>query len=570
VEGKTPKQVAKLRILDPACGSGSFLINAYQFLLDWHRDWYIAHKPESWTKGRNPVLVQTTSGWKLTIAERKRILLENIYGVDIDPQAVEVTKLSLLLKVLEGESEQTIQPFLRLFQQRALPDLGDNIKCGNSLIGPDFYSQKELPLLSEDDRLRINVFDWDAEFPEIMKSGGFDTVIGNPPYGGTIFESEARYLQTHFKNESRSHDTYELFLLQATKLLNLDGYLSMIIPASWLTSEKYQMSRGVLLNSLTPLVAYAMPFDVFKDAYIDTAIVVFAHLSISEGCFIYYFPKKQKLYSIPDSIGKFVPIKSIRDDPLNRLSVALSLEAAPVLFKLKAATMRFGDWFDIQRGVQPYSRKKHSEDQIAQRFLHAKSKRGKEYLPELQGNELSRYWIEPKRVSYLRYCDDIASSRPIKMFQGKRIVLRRLLTRKFRLQASMTAVTMITTDNVLNVVPKSPQADVAFALGMLNSRLISWYYVNTSMIAQKDDFPQVHISALVSLPIPEVDKNRHGQIVALVEQLLELHRQLPKVKTPYEKESLQRQLDATDRQIDLLVYKLYGLTDGEIKIVEEA
>ncbi len=110
VEGKTPKQAADLRVLDPACCSGSFLINGYQYLLDWHRDWYVVHKPEGWAKGRNPVLVQTTGGWKLTIAERKRILLDNIYGVDIDPQAVEVTKLSLLLKVLEGASEQTIQP----------------------------------------------------------------------------------------------------------------------------------------------------------------------------------------------------------------------------------------------------------------------------------------------------------------------------------------------------------------------------------------------------------------------------------------------------------------------------
>jgi type II restriction/modification system DNA methylase subunit YeeA len=149
IEGKTPKQAADLRVLDPACGSGSFLINGYQYLLDWHRDWYVAHKPEGWAKDRNPVLVQTAGGWKLTIAERKRILLDNIYGVDIDPQAVEVTKLSLLLKVLEGESEQTIQPFLRFFQQRALPDLGDNIKCGNSLIGPEAFQQDRRVLCSK-------------------------------------------------------------------------------------------------------------------------------------------------------------------------------------------------------------------------------------------------------------------------------------------------------------------------------------------------------------------------------------------------------------------------------------
>lgn len=141
-DGKTPKQVAKLRIVDPACGSGSFLLGAYEFLLKWHLDFYLKHDPSKWAKGRNPTLVQASGGsWKLTIAERKRILLDNIYGVDIDAQAVETTKLSLLLKVLEGETSQTIQP--ELVYQRALPDLGDNVKCGNSIIAPDFYQQEQ-------------------------------------------------------------------------------------------------------------------------------------------------------------------------------------------------------------------------------------------------------------------------------------------------------------------------------------------------------------------------------------------------------------------------------------------
>jgi hypothetical protein len=136
----TPKDVSKLRILDPACGSGSFLLGAYQYLLDWHRDWYINDDPEKWAKAKNPVLYQTQSGdWHLTTAEKKRILLNNIYGVDIDSQAVEVTKLSLLLKVLEGENNQTLERQLKFYHERALPDLGDNIKCGNSLIGSEFY-----------------------------------------------------------------------------------------------------------------------------------------------------------------------------------------------------------------------------------------------------------------------------------------------------------------------------------------------------------------------------------------------------------------------------------------------
>ncbi|MDQ6966415.1 MAG: N-6 DNA methylase, partial [Mariprofundaceae bacterium] len=160
---KTPRQAAKLTICDPACGSGSFLLGAYQYLLDWHLKWYVDNEPEKWFKGRNPNIFQAGKGeWRLTTSERKRILLNNIYGVDIDAQAVEVTKLSLLLKVLENETEDTLGRQMAMFHERALPDLGHNIKCGNSLIGPDFYDQQEFSLMAEEDRYRINVFDWQA------------------------------------------------------------------------------------------------------------------------------------------------------------------------------------------------------------------------------------------------------------------------------------------------------------------------------------------------------------------------------------------------------------------------
>ncbi len=108
LEGKTPKKAESLRILDPACGSGSFLLGAYQCLLDWHLKWYMENDPEKWAKARKPAIYKGQGGaWYLTSAERKRILLNNIYGVDIDSQAVEVTKLSLLLKVLEGEAGES-------------------------------------------------------------------------------------------------------------------------------------------------------------------------------------------------------------------------------------------------------------------------------------------------------------------------------------------------------------------------------------------------------------------------------------------------------------------------------
>ncbi len=155
LKGKKPGPrgaVSKLRILDPACGSGSFLMGAYQFLLDWHLEQYIKNNPEKHATGKNPRLYHTDKGeWRLTTDERKRILLNNIYGVDIDSQAVEVTKLSLLLKVLEGEDEQSMGKQMALFQERVLPDLSANIKCGNSLVGTDFYKNRQLDIPDEEE-----------------------------------------------------------------------------------------------------------------------------------------------------------------------------------------------------------------------------------------------------------------------------------------------------------------------------------------------------------------------------------------------------------------------------------
>ncbi|MBI2928480.1 MAG: Eco57I restriction-modification methylase domain-containing protein [Verrucomicrobia bacterium] len=292
-------RVSQLRILDPACGSGSFLIGAYQYLLDWHLQFYLANDHARWAKGGQPALIQTTKGWRLTIAERKRILLNNLFGVDIDSQAVEVTKLSLLLKVLEGETQQTIEPLFRLFHERALPDLGGNIKCGNSLIGPDFYEQADLPLLSDEERYRINVFDWQAEFPQILRRGtsgselrdappampldytwpavplhgsyaykkkkvkepapspaplefaweaGFDAVIGNPPYVRIqgFPPMQIAYFSRRYPSATGNFDLYIPFVERGLELLRDGGRLAMITPNKFFRTDYGEGLRRTL------------------------------------------------------------------------------------------------------------------------------------------------------------------------------------------------------------------------------------------------------------------------------------------------------------------------------------
>jgi hypothetical protein len=256
LEGKRPGPrggASRLRIVDPACGSGSFLIGAYQYLLDWHRDRYVEDGTAKW-KDR---LYEGRGGqYHLTIDEKKRILLNNIHGVDIDPQAVEVTKLSLLLKVLEGESEASLATQLRMFQERALPDLDENIKCGNSLIGSDFYDDPQMALLDEEEHYRVNVFDWKRSFPQLFKGDnpGFDAVIGNPPYLRIqglqeYYGPQIEYFLRRYQSAVKRFDLYLLFAEKGFSLLRKDALLGFICPHKFLNSDFGSGLRDYLIRN---------------------------------------------------------------------------------------------------------------------------------------------------------------------------------------------------------------------------------------------------------------------------------------------------------------------------------
>ena len=160
IEGKTPAQIAKLRIADPACGSGSFLLAAYQKLIDYHVAYYAEHPKEARQGELFPFLIDAgQASQRLSIEKKAEILTNNIFGVDIDPQAVEITMMSLYIKALEGE---TTLPH----KHGLLPSLKDNIQCGNSLIGLDYFEGQ----LTQDAKelARVKPFDWENEFPQVF------------------------------------------------------------------------------------------------------------------------------------------------------------------------------------------------------------------------------------------------------------------------------------------------------------------------------------------------------------------------------------------------------------------
>ncbi|MEA3440206.1 MAG: Eco57I restriction-modification methylase domain-containing protein, partial [Chloroflexota bacterium] len=286
LEDKNPRGAAALKICDPACGSGSFLLGAYQVLLDWHRDYYVDDDPEKYARStgrRIQALYQGQGGeWRLTTAEKRRILLNNIYGVDIDPQAVEVTKLSLLLKVLEGENQGSLGQQLAFFQERALPDLGTNIKCGNSLIGPDFYTQsgQQTSMFNTEEVYRINAFDWEAEFTEIMAAGGFDAVIGNPPYiriqalKEWAPEEVEFYKQAYVSASKGNYDIYVVFVEKGLQLLNQNGLLGYILPHKFFNAKYGEQLRGLIAEGkhLSSVVHFSDQ-QVFKGATTYTCLL---------------------------------------------------------------------------------------------------------------------------------------------------------------------------------------------------------------------------------------------------------------------------------------------------------
>jgi type I restriction-modification system DNA methylase subunit len=582
LEGKTQKQAAALKILDPACGSGSFLLGAYEYLLKWHLDFYTKNDPSKFARGSNPVLVQASGGgWRLTIAERKRILLANIYGVDIDAQAVETTKLSLLLKVLEGETQQTLQPVLRAFQERALPDLGDNIKCGNSLIAPDFYRQQLLPL-DEEDRYRINVFDWEHEFSDIFHGGGFDAVIGNPPYGAYLFSSDKDYLNSKFHAQTYQLDSYLLFLEKSVnELLKAGGLYGMIIPNPWLTNLLQTTTRRFVVERTRVQEIVHFRFPVFPKVVVDTEIVILqkgdpkgtvAKITIAES--LPAFLVRPWSAGVKQMTHKQEKWRKLNGGVIN---IFTNTAEEALARKCVAAGRPLEEFCKINVGIKPYQVGKGQPPQtrstVENRPFDAEAQKNNTYRAYLRGSDVGRYLIAPLQPRFLRYGPWLAEPRPAANFDAPvKIVMRQTGD---SLIASLDSQRYLCLNNMHVLVPFAGTPSPKVLLGIINSRLMNWYYQVLNPEAG-EALAEVKKSNVARLPIRSFnmlernDKSAHDHIVRLVDHILDSSKRLPEARTPQEKTSIERQITATDKQIDSLVYELYGLTSEEIGIVESS
>jgi hypothetical protein len=583
------KRTAALRLLDPACGSGSFLIRAFERVCEHWQKWLTrslqdALCPPGTRRDVTPEQSrQTAADWQkkhralcwvdpetgdvhLTVELKRKIITQNIYGVDLDAAAVEVTQLSLYLKMLENENRTTLQRQRELLADEneiaLLPPLQDNIKCGNSLIASDFSVMPE-------DLVRVHAFDWPVQFAPIMKAGGFDAVIGNPPYGADSGEESLAYLRQKYEAAGREADTYALFMEQSVKLSRPGGYVSMIVPTGWYSGARFPALRRFIACKTDPTIFVNLPYDVFADAWVDTTVYAATKRKVPTAwprkekqlVSLKTFPKRQKIQSSSE-FDKDMQIAEFAEwfaDGSDTFLTYADFRATSLMRRLEKNGVPFSTYADIQRGVTPFT--------LTEKPTHKTS------LPAFEGT-VRRYLLDEGPDRYVRFDDTLAEPKPVRYFQGPRLLIRELISRQFQIQATKAIKDFVTNKSMQSALPLAGGPDSNFLLGCFNSRLLSWFFLQKSNIAQRDDFPKIVLKETRSLPFPKIDlkkpadKSRHDKLVALVDKMLVLTPKLRAATSDAEKATLQNAVTATDQQIDQMVYELYGLTPEEIKLVE--
>jgi hypothetical protein len=637
LEGRAPRHAAELKILDPACGSGSFLIGAYRYLLQWHREWYERHGPERYAGGRPPRLCRGPAGaWRLTTAERKRILLGSIYGVDIDPQAVEVTRLTLLWKALENEPRQTLGAHLRLLDEPAWSGLTGNIKCGNALLGPDSHKEPAAGLRAEGRVGRAKAFDWNAEFPEILqkRDGGFSAVIGNPPYrrelGYKQLLDEVAVTEFGRKYRSARMDLWYYFVHRGLELLKRGGFLSFIVNAYWITGTGARRLVQTLRDT-THLdeVFFLGKLRVFPGVSGRHMIIRVAKSSAGATTRIKLVRPRSETEARPFVLGTS-PVR-VFEKTHRQLFRAGGIDLQPpadkVLSKLECHSP-LTELGIVRQGIaeNPASINKRTNGKYGNRwqtgegvFVLRPEEIEELALPRAERKllrpyhalcDIGRYRLAPQPSLVLIYstrqtCPDIRPYPGIRRHLGRfrQIMEDRRETRKGAnrwwhlhwprderlwrsskiLSVQMAARPSFVPSRGPAYVPfsinvfvpaEATQEHMDFICGLLNSRLMwKWYQHRAKM---RGVGIEINGRVLGRTPIRRIDffdpaqKARHDRIVELVRRILSLENQLKPAENTHRKTLIQHEIDAADREIDRLVYGLYGLTDAEIADVEES
>jgi type I restriction-modification system DNA methylase subunit len=547
----------KLRILDPACGSGSFLIRAYEEMLKYYLDLKkkgtagkVAKREEK-DKQSGQVSIETEGHEeKLTVAEKAMILKEHIYGVDIDDQAVEVTKLSLMLKMLEGE-----WGFVK--GTAVLPMLDKNIKCGNSLISGNVL---ELSRYFGNDFHKVKPFNWEEQFlPIVVNEKGFDVVIGNPPYGATFTNEEKKFLGEKYKSTNKNNNSYIAFYEKGINELKDKGLISLLTPTTFLTGDNFLEIREIMLiNNIKNIVK--LPYNIFEDAYIDTCVSIIKKELFDKDVLIANIPPKEKILTSDDIENKMK--KNSKNDWLKNEGKRFLIDddITKIVKKiLSNKTTKLSEIFQVDRGTLP----------------------PKNYSSARIDNNETFHWFNGQiyRYDYQKLLDEKVDCKKLKefktneMFKGERILLRQLISRQFRINAMIVKDNFAFKKNLYCIYHNKSDLDLRYFLAIINSKLFSYYIYNSIAGMQKNDFPSLSLNDARNIPIYEIDKKEskelsiYNSIISLVDIMIDLKTKITSNKNS-STDQIQIQFDKTDKEIDNFIYELYNITLDEKVIID--
>ena len=477
--------LVKVRVLDPACGSGAFLVQVFDFLL-----------------AENKRIGAILDDLSLNEAYVKQILGSNLYGVDLNEESVEITKLSLWLKSAD--------------KGKKLTSLDGTIKCGNSLI--------EDPAVDP-----AHSFKWRTEFPEI--GDGFEVIVGNPPWvfarGGSFTESEKAYFYDKFKLSNYQLNTYLMFIELSHDLLRDGGRFGMIVPNTGLTIATFKPFREFLLSAVGDLEIVNIFGAVFRDASVDSCIISFGKFA----------PTSVSLAEMTGrelvDIGTFPNEALAHGDHIINITLMKNQALVQVVAFINDHSVRLDSVAQVRGGLKAYEVGKGtpplSVDMRKQRVYHSRSKSGTNSGRYLQGRDVVRYRID-WTGEWLEYGANLAAPRGAALFSGPRILVRQIPNKPpYSIHAAFTDEQYYNDLNS-NVV-QSDTDDIFFLLGVINSKVITFWFINTFDKLQRGVFPQFKVSELRQFPIPSHTqeeavelKKRVGHLLELVGELAEANR----------------------------------------------
>jgi adenine-specific DNA-methyltransferase len=603
IKGKTPKQIDNIKIVDPACGSGSFLIGAYQFLLDYHKNFY-TEKGTNVGKKNCPI----TPAGELTSAEKKRILTNNIFGVDIDVNAVEVTKLSLLLKCMEGETANSIAQQQKLWDERILPNLENNIKSGNSLVDFDYYES----VIDFGEEKKIKPFNWEKAYPVVFKQGGFDVVIGNPPYikergNKEIFEPILNSRLGKLYHQGKM-DFWYYFVHRGIDILKDNGYLSYITNSYWMKSD----GASKLINRLKSEMTFVtiVDFDnykVFADVSGKHNITILQKGVASKfKASIFRIDKSSPSEDISNYNLELISNETIIDSNL-KLSISIQMEPFEVSdiidnhFEVsqgvveatdkvtrkqkeqtKKANIQIGDGVFVLNKeeianlnlsetekllLKPYLNSSHvnkyginfQDEYLLYLGKTEREKIAQGFFPNIKKHlDNMREFITSSNAPY-----GIHRTREQRFFEEEKLICKGMFLKPQFYYDNEQYYCGFSFSVIIN---KSNEYDLKLLLGIMNSKLGEYWFNKNGK--KRGVGVDIGVKVFRLFPLPNnkttIFSSISNQIIQSVEQIQQLNKELEKVRVPSEIESIKNKVFFLDNRINDLVYKLYDLNQEQI------